>query len=134
LSALWLATATGWRSERGLFIHFVYLAEACVLLRWFNQDGIEHVHVHFGTNPAAVAMLCRELGGPSYSFTSHGPDAETYARASSAELAPQKIDNTMAFMFETRWTVVPTEHAITADHLQADYDAVWSGLTRNFQP
>jgi homogentisate 1,2-dioxygenase len=40
----------------------------------------------------------------------------------------------MAFMFETRWTVVPTGHAITADHLQADYDAVWSGLTRNFQP
>jgi homogentisate 1,2-dioxygenase len=75
-------------------------------------------------------------GGASLhnTFTSHGPDAETYARASSAELAPQKIDDTMAFMFETRWTVVPTRHAITADHLQADYDAVWSGLTRNFQP
>lgn len=75
-------------------------------------------------------------GGASLhnTFTSHGPDAETYARASSAELAPQKIDNTMAFMFETRWTVVPTAHAVTADHLQADYDAVWSGLTRNFTP
>jgi homogentisate 1,2-dioxygenase len=75
-------------------------------------------------------------GGASLhnTFTSHGPDAETYARASSAELAPQKIDNTMAFMFETRWTVVPTAHASTADHLQADYDAVWSGLTRNFKP
>jgi homogentisate 1,2-dioxygenase len=75
-------------------------------------------------------------GGASLhnTFTSHGPDAETYAKASSAELAPQKIDNTMAFMFETRWTVVPTAHAVTADHLQADYDAVWSGLTRNFKP
>ena len=76
-----------------------------------------------------------EPGGASLhnTFTSHGPDAETYAKASTAALAPQKIDDTMAFMFETRWTIVPTAHAITADHLQADYDAVWNGLTRNFR-
>jgi homogentisate 1,2-dioxygenase len=75
-------------------------------------------------------------GGASLhnTFTSHGPDAETYAKASTVELAPQKIDSTMAFMFETRWTVVPTAHALAADHLQPDYDAVWKGLTRNFQP
>jgi colanic acid/amylovoran biosynthesis glycosyltransferase len=35
------------------------------------------MHVHFGTNAASVAMLCRVLGGassPTYSFTVHGPD------------------------------------------------------------
>jgi homogentisate 1,2-dioxygenase len=76
-----------------------------------------------------------EPGGASLhnTFTSHGPDAETYAKASTAALAPQKIDDTMAFMFETHWTIVPTARAITADHLQADYDAVWNGLTRNFR-
>jgi colanic acid/amylovoran biosynthesis glycosyltransferase len=35
---------------------------------------VNHVHAHFGTNPAAVALLCRILGGPPYSFTVHGPE------------------------------------------------------------
>jgi glycosyltransferase involved in cell wall biosynthesis len=64
----------GVRSDRGLLIHFIYLAEACVLLDWWAQAGIEHVHVHFGTNSTMVAMLARVLGGPSYSFTVHGPE------------------------------------------------------------
>jgi glycosyltransferase involved in cell wall biosynthesis len=32
------------------------------------------VHAHFGTNSTTVAMLCQELGGPTYSFTVHGPE------------------------------------------------------------
>lgn len=73
-------------------------------------------------------------GGASVhnTFTSHGPDAQTYAQASTAVLAPQKLDNTLAFMFETRWTVVPTEHAVAASHLQSGYDDVWNGLRRHF--
>lgn len=71
---LWLALRTGWRSDRGVARSIAYLAEACVLLRWFRQSQIDHLHAHFGTNPAAVAMLCRVLGGPPYSFTAHGPD------------------------------------------------------------
>jgi glycosyltransferase involved in cell wall biosynthesis len=62
----------GTRSQRGRFIHAIYLGEACVLRRWFQDARIEHVHVHFGTNGATVALLCRLLGGPSYSFTAHG--------------------------------------------------------------
>jgi glycosyltransferase involved in cell wall biosynthesis len=60
------------RSQRGRFIHAIYLGEACVLRRWFQDARIEHVHVHFGTNGATVALLCQLLGGPSYSFTAHG--------------------------------------------------------------
>jgi homogentisate 1,2-dioxygenase len=73
-------------------------------------------------------------GGASLhnTFTSHGADAETYDRASSAELVPQKVDDTLAFMFETRWTVVPTRQALEAPHRQQDYDAVWAGLRRRF--
>jgi homogentisate 1,2-dioxygenase len=66
-------------------------------------------------------------------FTSHGPDAETFARASATELAPQKIDDTLAFMFETRWMIIPTRQAMEAQHRQLDYDAVWGGLTRSFR-
>jgi len=66
-------------------------------------------------------------------FASHGPDAETYARASSHELSPQKLDGTLAIMFESRWTIIPTRQAMEAGHRQRDYDSVWSGLSRNFR-
>jgi glycosyltransferase involved in cell wall biosynthesis len=74
LQALWLTLKLGWRSERGLLYHLIYLAEACVLLRWWTDAGIAHVHAHFGTNSTTVAMLCRVIGGPPYSFTVHGPE------------------------------------------------------------
>jgi glycosyltransferase involved in cell wall biosynthesis len=62
------------RGDRGLLYHLIYLAEACVLRQWFAQSGIDHVHAHFGTNSTTVALLVRALGGPSYSFTCHGPE------------------------------------------------------------
>lgn len=62
-------------NARGRVIrHFAYFAEATVLRRLAERDGISHLHAHFSTNATTVAMLCRELGGPSYSFTVHGPD------------------------------------------------------------
>jgi glycosyltransferase involved in cell wall biosynthesis len=81
LSAFWLMLQVGWHSERGVLRHFAYLAEACVLLRWFSDFGIAHVHAHFGTNSTTVAMLCRALGGPPYSFTVHGPEEFDKAEA-----------------------------------------------------
>ncbi len=75
------AIGLGRRSERGIGVHLVYLAEACVLRRWFSQDEIDHVHCHFGTNGPAVALLVRTLGGPTYSFTVHGPEEFDSPRA-----------------------------------------------------
>ncbi len=72
--ALALALRAGAGSDRGVLVHLAYLAEACVLLRWFSQLRVDHVHAHFGSNPAAVAMLCHVLGGPPYSITIHGPN------------------------------------------------------------
>jgi homogentisate 1,2-dioxygenase len=66
-------------------------------------------------------------------YTSHGPDAETYARASTVELVPSKLDGTLAFMFETRWMIVPTGQAMAAAHRQPDYDAAWRDLRRYFR-
>ena len=74
LEALRLTFQVGWHSDRGIILHLAYLAEACVLLNWFSEQGITHVHAHFGTNSTTVAMLCRVLGGPTYSFTVHGPE------------------------------------------------------------
>ena len=74
LKALWLALRLGLSSEQGVWRHLAYLAESCVLLRWFSDAGVDHVHAHFGTNSTTVAMLCRVIGGPAYSFTVHGPE------------------------------------------------------------
>ena len=74
LRAARLAYAVGRKSDRGLLRHAVYLAEACKLASWIERSGCEHVHAHFGTNSATVAMLCHELGGPPFSFTAHGPE------------------------------------------------------------
>jgi glycosyltransferase involved in cell wall biosynthesis len=72
--ALALAIRLGRRSDRGVLRHLVYLAEACVLLRRLGRCEAGHLHAHFGTNPAALALLTRTLGGPRYSFTVHGPE------------------------------------------------------------
>ncbi|MFF3327137.1 homogentisate 1,2-dioxygenase [Streptomyces sp. NPDC002889] len=73
-------------------------------------------------------------GGSLHNMMSaHGPDRETFDRASGAELKPQKIDDGLAFMFETRWPVTATGQAASADHLQRGYDDVWQGLERHFR-
>ncbi|QNE78246.1 homogentisate 1,2-dioxygenase [Streptomyces finlayi] len=74
-------------------------------------------------------------GGSLHNMMSaHGPDRETFDRASAAELKPQKIDDGLAFMFETRWPLTATGQAAGAGHLQHGYDDVWQGLSRNFRP
>ena len=75
LDATLLAIKIGWYKDRGILIHLAYLAEACVLLSWVKDADIDHIHAHFAFNPTAVAMLCRVLGGPPYSFTVHGPES-----------------------------------------------------------
>jgi homogentisate 1,2-dioxygenase len=74
-------------------------------------------------------------GGASLhnSFAAHGPDRATFDRASNAELQPQKIADTLAFMFETRLVIRPTEFSLNSPALQRDYDACWSGFERQFQ-
>ncbi|NEQ98916.1 MAG: glycosyltransferase family 4 protein [Cyanothece sp. SIO2G6] len=72
--ALLMSISLGLSSDSGLLKHLIALAEACVLFRWLQQDNIDHLHVHFGTNSTTVAFLCRQLGGPPYSFTVHGPE------------------------------------------------------------
>ncbi|MCX3063110.1 homogentisate 1,2-dioxygenase [Streptomyces beihaiensis] len=73
-------------------------------------------------------------GGSLHNMMSaHGPDKETFDKASSAELKPQKIEDGLAFMFETRWPVTVAAQAAGAGHLQRGYDEVWRGLERHFR-
>ena len=72
--ALRQAVRMGWHSDRGFLRHLVYVAEAAVLACWCRRDSIQHIHAHFGTNPAAIVMFAWQLSGIPYSFTAHGPD------------------------------------------------------------
>ena len=74
LRAFRVAMRFGRRSDRGTLRHLIYLAEACLLWKWLAAVRVSHLHVHFATNPAAVAIMCRMLGGPPYSITVHGPE------------------------------------------------------------
>jgi colanic acid/amylovoran biosynthesis glycosyltransferase len=73
-SAMALAVRLSFRSDRSLLHHLAYLVEACLLARIVGRSGACHVHAHFGTNPAEVAMLAAAITGVSYSFTVHGYD------------------------------------------------------------
>ena len=73
LRALRLALRMGIRADRPWPYHLIYLAEACRILPWLKEFGARHVHAHFGTNSAEIVMLAHAMGGPSYSFTVHGP-------------------------------------------------------------
>jgi len=65
-------------------------------------------------------------------MTGHGPDAATFERASEAKLAPHRIDNTLAFMFESRYAIRPTPYALTSPERQKNYLECWYGLKKNF--
>ncbi len=62
----------------------------------------------------------------------HGPDADAFEKASGADLAPQKYDHTLAFMFESRYVIRPTRYALETAALQPDYFECWQGLRKNF--
>jgi colanic acid/amylovoran biosynthesis glycosyltransferase len=68
------ALLMGWRSDRGILRHLAYVAEAAVLANWCRRDRIQHIHAHFGTNSAAIAMFASRFSGIPYSFTAHGPE------------------------------------------------------------
>jgi len=62
----------------------------------------------------------------------HGPDADAFRKATTAELKPVKLAGTMAFMFETRYPQHLTAYAASLDTLQGDYAECWSGLDKLF--
>jgi len=65
-------------------------------------------------------------------MSAHGPDATTFEKASASALSPQKIDQTMAFMFESRYPFETTQAAHEPSLLQGDYWKCWQGLKKNF--
>ena len=63
----------------------------------------------------------------------HGPDAVTFEKASNENLKPQKIENTLAFMFETRFPQHVTKFASKSNLLQQNYIDCWKNIKKNFK-
>jgi homogentisate 1,2-dioxygenase len=61
-------------------------------------------------------------------MSGHGPDVESWRKASDVELKPVKIEGTMAFMVETCWPYRPTAFAL--ERAQPDYDMAWTGFPK----
>jgi homogentisate 1,2-dioxygenase len=102
---------------------------------WFHRNIMSEFMglVHGAYDAKAEGFL---PGGVSLhnSMSAHGPDRLSFERASAEKLAPHRITNTLAFMFESRWPIIPTAQAVEASHRQADYDAIWDGFAKSFGP
>ena len=66
------------------------------------------------------------------SMVPHGPDADAFGKATAADLAPRKLDNTLAFMVESRWRLRPTAFALNGGALDTSYADCWAPLQDNF--
>ena len=75
-------------------------------------------------------------GGASLhnSMVPHGPDAAAYRHGSTQAMDPEFLDETMAFMFESRYLMRPSPAAMRSTLLQGDYVDAWRGLQRQFAP
>lgn len=102
---------------------------------WYHRNLMSEfmglVHGQYDAKPEGF-----KPGGMSLhnSMVPHGPDAEAFDKASTAPLAPHKLDHTLAFMFESRWRFRPTAFALGCGALDTRYADCWSALNDRFQP
>jgi homogentisate 1,2-dioxygenase len=102
---------------------------------WFHRNFMSEFMglVYGGYDAKAEGFV---PGGASLHncMAGHGPDAATFEKASAAELKPQRLSGTLAFMFETRFVCRPTKFALESSQLDEQYFECWQGLDKRFQP
>lgn len=102
---------------------------------YFHRNFMsEYMGLIFGSYEAKQEGFVPGGGSLHNCMSAHGPDTETFEKASSADLAPAKIADTLAFMFESSLVFAPTEHAMKSQQLQKKYIDCWQGLKSNFKP
>ena len=101
---------------------------------WFHRNmNNEFMGLVFGQYDAKAEGFVPGGASLHNCMAGHGPDAETWERATNAELKPQYLDNTLAFMFETNLVVRPTKFALETKILQHEYYECWQGLKKHFR-
>lgn len=100
---------------------------------WYHRNIMsEYMGLVYGNYDAKEEGFVKGGGSLHNCFSAHGPDLDGFEKATNAELKPQKYENTLAFMFETRHLLHPTKFALETDALQKDYFECWQGLKKNF--
>ena len=102
---------------------------------WYHRNLMSEfmglVHGQYDAKPEGF-----KPGGASLHncMVPHGPDEDSYERASGNDLAPHKLEGTLAFMFESRYRFVPTAFAMDGGALDTNYPECWQGLPDQFAP
>lgn len=97
---------------------------------WYHRNVMSEfmglIHGQYDAKPEGFVP-----GGMSLhnAMVPHGPDADAFAKASHATLAPHKLDHTLAFMFESRWRMLTTSFALHEAPLDPRYAACWAALS-----
>ena len=98
---------------------------------WFHRNVMsEFMGLLHGAYDAKAGGFAPGGASLHNCMNGHGPDQASYEAAIAVDLAPHRIDNTMAFMFETCHVIRPTRWALETPLLQNDYDACWSGFAK----
>jgi homogentisate 1,2-dioxygenase len=96
---------------------------------WFHRNVMSELMglIHGVYDAKAEGFL---PGGVSIHncMSAHGPDLPTYRKATQEAPKPHRLDNTLAFMWESRYVFRPTKAALAAKELQKNYDRVWDGF------
>jgi homogentisate 1,2-dioxygenase len=101
---------------------------------WFHRNMMnEFMGLVFGEYDAKAEGFLPGGASLHNCMSGHGPDAESWEKATKAELKPVKLDNTLAFMFETGLPVRPTKFALETKILQHEYFECWQGLKKHFK-
>lgn len=94
----------------------------------------EYMGLVFGQYDAKTAGFVPGGGSLHNCMSAHGPEANVFEKASTVPLKPAYLDNTLAFMFESRLVYHPTPFAMKSPPLQKDYYKCWEGLVSYFNP
>ena len=101
---------------------------------WYHRNLMSEfmglVYGQYDAKPGGFKPGGASLHNP---MVPHGPDEEAFDKASHASLQPHKLDNTLAFMFESRFRFIPTPFAMQSPALDNDYADCWAGLKDQFK-
>ena len=101
---------------------------------WYHRNTMsEYMGLIYGQYDAKEEGFVPGGGSLHNQMSAHGPDLDAFEKASNADLKPQKLSGTMAFMFESRYIIRPTKFAMESSELQHEYFEVWQKLKKNFR-
>ena len=107
------------------------VAEDSLRPPWFHRNVMsEYMGLIHGQYDAKAGGFAPGGGSLHNNMSGHVPDVDSWRKAVDAVLSPHKIEESMAFMIESRMAFRPTRWAMETPLLQADYDACWQGFPK----